>query len=116
MVSATVLPVASREEGVAALESGAADALAGDRLLLAGLATKVKDASLYELLQDDLDVQSYALVLPRGDADLRLAVNRALSQVYGGEAIVGIFRQAFGGGAKPSAALVVMYNLSAYPE
>ena len=116
MVSATVVKVANREEGVAALESGKADALAGDRVLLLGLGAKVKDPSLYALLGDDLGLEAYALVLPRGDYTLRLAVNRALSRIYGSDAIVGVFRQAFGPEVKPSPALVVMYNLNAFPE
>jgi ABC-type amino acid transport substrate-binding protein len=116
MVSATVVPVASREEAVAALEDAKVDALAGDRVLLVGLGGKVKDASLYALLDDDLGLESYAITLPRGDASLRLAVNRALSRIFGSEAIVGVFRQAFGPNVTPSAALVVVYNLGALPE
>ncbi len=116
MVAATVVPAANREEAVAALEAGKADALAGDRVLLAGLAAKVKDASIYQLLDDELGLEPYALVLPRGDADLRLAVNRALARIYGGDALAAVFRQAFGSNVKPSTALVVMYAIHAYAE
>ncbi len=116
LVSATVEPVKDREQAVAALEAGKADALAGDRILLVGLAGKVKDPSQYELLGEEMGYEPYAIVLPRGDATLRLAVNRALAQIYGGEAIVGIFRQAFGADAKASTAIVVMYAIHAYAE
>jgi ABC-type amino acid transport substrate-binding protein len=116
LVSATVVPVKNRDEGVAALEAGTVDALASDKILLVGLAGKVKDPSQYELLADDLGFEPYAIVLPRGDASFRLAVNRALGQVYSTDAIVEVFRRTFGPNAQPSPALVIMYGLSALPE
>ncbi|HEU4382136.1 MAG TPA: amino acid ABC transporter substrate-binding protein [Anaeromyxobacteraceae bacterium] len=116
LVSATVVTVKTRDEGVAALEGGTADALAGDKILLMGLAGKVKDTSAYELLGDDLGLEPYAIALPRGDSAFRLAVNRALARIYSGDAIVEVFRRAFGPNAKPSPALLVMYGLNAYPE
>ncbi len=116
LVNATAVVVKDREEAVAALEAGKVDAMAGDKLLLVGLRGKVKDASAYELLGDDLGFEPYAIVLPRGDAAFRLAVNRALSQIYAGDAIVEVFRRAFGPNAKPTPALLVMYALNTYPE
>ena len=116
LVSATVVTVKNRDEGVAVLEAGTVDALAGDRILLMGLSGKVKDPSQHELLGDDLSFEPYAIVLPRGDASFRLAVNRALAKLYSSDAIVEVFRRAFGPNAKPSTALVVMYGLNSYPE
>lgn len=116
LVSATVMMVKSREKGVAALEGGSADAMAGDRILLTGLLSKIKDGSQYELLDQDLGFEPYAIMLPRNDASLRLAVNRALAQIYAGDSIVEVFRHAFGPNAKPGPALLVMYGLNAYPE
>jgi ABC-type amino acid transport substrate-binding protein len=116
MVSATVMRVKNRDEGVAALESGAADALVSDKLLLAGLVGKVKDPTQYEILGDDLSFETLAIVLPWNDASLRVAVNRALSQIYSGDAIVEVFRKNFGPNAVPTPGLIVMYGLSAFPE
>jgi ABC-type amino acid transport substrate-binding protein len=116
LVSATVVTVKAREEAVAALEAGTVDAYAGDRVLLQGLAGKVKDPSQYEVLGDELGFEPYALVLPRGAASFRLGVNRALAQIYSSDAIVEVFRRAFGPNTKPSQALLVMYGLNAYPE
>jgi ABC-type amino acid transport substrate-binding protein len=116
LVSAIVVTVKNRDEGVAVLEAGTVDALAGDRILLMGLSGKVKDPPQYELLGDDLSFEPYAIVLPRGDASFRLAVNRALAKLYSSDAIVEVFRRAFGPNAKPSTALVVMYGLNSYPE
>jgi len=76
----------------------------------------VKDPSQYELLADDLGFEPYGIVLPRGDASFRLAVNRALAQIYASDAIVEVFRRTFGANVGPSPALVIMYGLNAYPE
>jgi ABC-type amino acid transport substrate-binding protein len=116
LVSATVVPVQNRDAGIAALEAGTVDAFASDRVLLFGLDGKVKDASLYEVLTDDLSFEPYALVLPRGDSAFRLAVNRGLAQVYQSEAIVEIFKRAFGPNAVPTPNLLVMYGLGSYAE
>jgi glutamate/aspartate transport system substrate-binding protein len=115
-ISASVVGVANRDEGINALQSGSVDAFASDKILLIGLAPKVKDPAQYELLQDDLGFEPYALVLPRGDAAFRLAVNRALGQIFRSDVIVEIFRGTFGADFSPSPALLVMYGLGAYPE
>jgi ABC-type amino acid transport substrate-binding protein len=116
LVSANVVPVTNRDEGIAALEAGSVDGFSGDKILLLGLAGKVKDPSQYELLAEDLGFEPYAIVLPRGDAGFRLAVNRALAQIYQSDAIVEIFKRAFGPNAAPTPGLLVMYGLGSFPE
>jgi polar amino acid transport system substrate-binding protein/glutamate/aspartate transport system substrate-binding protein len=107
----------SYDEAIALLEGGTVDALAAGKMMLAGMATtKLKDISVYELTDDDIGYVPYAIVLPLGATGLRLAVNRALSQIYGSDAIGDIFRGTFGPGAKPSLPLAVMYRLNIYPE
>ena len=96
LISATVVPLTSREEGLAQVESGAIDAFASDRLLLLGLATKAQDARSLSLLADALSFEPYAIALPRGDWQLRLAVNSALAQIYRGGAITEIYQRWFG--------------------
>lgn len=116
LVSATVVPVKNRDEAVAALEAGTVDAFSSDRILLLGMAGKVKDPTQFELLTDDLSFEPYAIALPRGDSAFRLAVNRGLAQVYQSEAIQEIFRRAFGANAVPPTGLLVMYGLGSYAE
>jgi ABC-type amino acid transport substrate-binding protein len=94
-VNATVVRVKNRDEGVAALEDGSLDAFASDKVLLLGLGLKVKDRSQYLLLADDLSFEPYAIVLPRGDSNFRLAVNRALAEIYRSDEIESIFRRSF---------------------
>jgi len=115
-INATVVAVKNRDDGVAALEAGKVDAFASDKILLLGLAAKVKDTARYGILDDNLSFEPYAITLPRGDSDLRLAVNRGLASIYAGDAIVDVFRGAFGKEASPSAVLLVMYGLGSLPE
>jgi ABC-type amino acid transport substrate-binding protein len=116
LVSATVVPVKNREEAMAALEADKIDAFASDKLLILGIQANVKDPNRYGVLQDYLSIEPLAIVLPRGDAPLRLAVNRALSQIYRSPAIVESFGRWFGVLGKPSGLLEAMYLFGAIPE
>jgi ABC-type amino acid transport substrate-binding protein len=115
-VKATTVRMKNREEAVAALEAGAIDAFAGDKILLHGLARKVKDPSQYGVLEEDLGFEPYAIALPYGDGRMRLAVNRALADIYASGAIAEVFRSAFGPETKPTQVLLVMYGIASYPE
>jgi ABC-type amino acid transport substrate-binding protein len=61
-------------------------------------------------------MEPYGIVLPRGDAGLRLAVNTGLAQIYGGDEIVEIFRRWFGALGRPSIVLESVFALGAIPE
>jgi ABC-type amino acid transport substrate-binding protein len=115
-VKANVVTMKNREEAVAALEAGSVDAFAGDKILLHGLARKVKDPAQYGVMDEDLGFEPYAIALPYGDAGMRLAVNRALSEIYDSGAIADVFRSAFGPDTQPTPVLLIMYGISAYPE
>lgn len=116
LVSGTVVTVKTRDEGLAALEKGTVDAFASDKVLIAALSAKVKDATRYTMLADDLSVEPYAIMLPRGDSDLRLAVNRALAQVFGSREIVDIFNRWFAAIGEPTALLAAVFFLGIVPE
>jgi glutamate/aspartate transport system substrate-binding protein len=116
LVNAKVVPTKTYEEAIALLEGGKVDALAAGRTMLGGIGSKLKDVSQYELLNEDIGYIPYAVVVPLGANGLRLAVNRALSQIYDGDTIAEIFRGTFGANAKPSPALLIMYRLNIYPE
>ncbi len=116
LVSGTVVIVKSRDEGLAELEKGTVDGFASDKILIAGLSMKVKDPNKYTMLPDDLSVEPYGIALPRGDAGMRLAVNRGLAQVYSTPQIVEIFNKWFGALGKPTPLLEAVYFLGAVPE
>jgi len=115
-LNTTLVPVGSGDEALAALESGKADAFASDRLLLVGAVAKAKDPRALALLPDQLSIEPYGIVLPRGDAALRLAVNTALAQIYGGGEIDEIVRRWFGQFGPPPAILDAAYLLGSFPE
>ena len=105
----------TRDEAFAALESGKADAFASDKLLLVGVANKASDPKSLALLADELSMEPYGIVLPRGDADFRLAVNTALARIYGTGEIVDIYRRWFGAFGDPGPATLILYMLGAIP-
>ena len=115
-LNASVLPFASRDEALAALEEGKADAFASDKLLLLGSGGKAKDPGALTILEDQLSFEPYGIVLPRNDAALRLAVNTGLAQIFGGSEIVEIFRRWFGPLGRPSVVLEAAYILGSIPE
>ena len=116
LISATVTPFKSREEALAALEDGKVDAFASDKLLLVGAATSAKDPKSLALLAEDLSFEPYGIVLPRGDAALRLAVNTGLARLYGSGEIVEVFRRWFEAFGTPPAIIQAAYVLGAIPE
>ncbi len=116
VVTATVVPVTTREEGLAQLEAGTIDAFAGDRVLLVALVGKAKDAKSLALLSDALSYEPYAIALPRGDWAMQQAVNSALAQIYAGSALPEIYTRWFGALGAPGPVLEVMYALGRLPE
>jgi ABC-type amino acid transport substrate-binding protein len=115
-VSATVVGVKNRDEGLAALEAGQVHGFASDKVLIVGLSGKVKDPTQYTMLTEDLSFEPYAIVLPRGDTAFRLAVNRALAQLYRSPAIAELWNRWFGPLGKPSVLVEAMFLLGAIPE
>jgi ABC-type amino acid transport substrate-binding protein len=114
-LNATLVPMKDRDEAVTALESGRVDAFASDKLLLYG--AEFKNPQALRALPDDLSIEPYAIALPRGDWELRLAVNTALAEVYRSGEIQKIFGVWFGQlGLKPGALLNAVYLLGAMAE
>ena len=110
-----VIRVKDRSEGIAALQSGAVDGFASDKLLLIG-APNV-DASVYKMLPENLSSEPYALALPRGDWRLRAAVNKALSQLYSSPQILDIYRKWFAAiGERPDLLRAAVYIFGTIPE
>jgi glutamate/aspartate transport system substrate-binding protein len=115
-ISAKVVPFSSRDEAFAALEGDKADAFASDKLLLLGVASKSKDPRALAMLAEDLSFEPYGIVLPRGDASLRLAVNAGLARIFRGDEVVEVYRRWFGQLGRPSMVLEAAYILGSIPE
>jgi len=72
--------VAAKEyaEGFLLLQSDRVAAIAGDDVLLAGLAAKAKNTTDYTFLSPTLQSQPYAIMLHKGDTELKAIVDRTL--------------------------------------
>jgi len=115
-VSATVVTIKSREEGLEQLEAGTLDAFASDRVLLLGLVTKAKNPKGLALLGDALSFEPYAIALPRGDWAMKQAVDAALAQIYRSSALPEIYNRWFGALGAPGPVLETMFGLGRLPE
>ena len=114
-LKAVIVPVKDRAEGISLLESGGADAFAGDKILLA--AARYENPQGLVMLPDDLSLEPYAIVLPLGDSDFRLAVNAALSDFYRRGAIMPIYSKWFSNvDLEPGVLLEALFVLGALPE
>jgi glutamate/aspartate transport system substrate-binding protein len=116
LVNARVVKVGDANEAVAMLESGNVDAYAGDKIKLVGLAAQAKDPGKFVMLAEEISFEPYAMALPRGDAALRLEVNRALTEVYLSGDIEAIFARWLGVLGRPTTLLSAMYLLYSIPE
>ena len=80
--AATVVRYPTHEDGLAALEAREIDAYFADRALLVGLLARAQRPSRLILGTRLLTQEEYGIAKERGDADLRLLVDRALSAFY----------------------------------
>ena len=80
-LDATLVELADREAGFAALTRGAVDGFATDKLVLLALLQRANRRD-FNLLSDDLSFEPFAIVLPRGDWAFRLAVNAGLAKIF----------------------------------
>jgi ABC-type amino acid transport substrate-binding protein len=112
-LSATIIQVGNRLEGMTALESGRVDAFASDRFLLGAM----KTSTAVTMLPEDISTEPYAIALPRGDWAFRLAVNTALAQIFRSGDILNIFTKWFGGFAqRPNLLIGAVYLLGSLAD
>lgn len=114
-VTAQIVPVKDHREGLAAVESGSADAYASDRVILIGLVLTAKEGQ-FAIGEQYLSYEPYGFMLRRGDAPFRLAVNRVLSSLYRSREVLQIYSRWFGKLGEPGNLLIAMYALHALPE
>ena len=103
-------------EGFELLKEGKVDALASDRTALVGTFLQGGGAEGLIVFADDLSYEPYALVLRKGDGELRLAVDRVLASLYRSGQIEEIYGQWLAPLGKPGLPLISMYLLNSYPE
>jgi ABC-type amino acid transport substrate-binding protein len=115
-IAAEVTPAKTHLDGLAMLDKGEIVAYFADRAILSYLASKSTDSSKLRLANNYFSLEPYALALPRGDEDFRLAVDRALSHIYRSGEIAIVFAHTFGNQMQPSDILKTVYSVSALPD
>ena len=116
-VKAELVSIKTRDEGIALLGRNEVEALASDRTALIGLVVMGGGSSgSFKLLDQDFSIEQYALMLPRGDHDFRLAVNRQLARVYRSGEIEKIYGRWLGPLGPPSVLLSATYYIQSLSE
>ena len=117
LVSAEIVGIKTRDEGLELLRQGQVDGLASDRTTLIGVVVKkAGGGDAYKLLDEDFSIEQYALMLPRGDADFRLAVNRSLARLYRTREIEKVYERWLGRLGPPSMLLTATYYIQSLSE
>jgi ABC-type amino acid transport substrate-binding protein len=115
-VSATMVPVKDHAAGVVALDTDKADAYASDRVILIGVGRTSKNPEKLALVEEFFSYEPYGFMLRRGDPAFRLAVNRALAQLYRSGDVVPIFEKWFGSMSTAGPLIGAMYLINGLPE
>lgn len=115
LIDAKVVTVKDEAEALAALHARKIDGYAADRVVLVGQVMLARGDTKYTLIQDEFSFEPYGLMMRR-DPAFRLAVNRALSQVYRSGAVAEIYDRWLAPLGKPGPLLSAMYFLNATPE
>ena len=115
-VSAEIVGVGTRAEGLQLLRSGKVEGFASDRVALIEAVVRDGDKSPLRLLDDDFSLEQYALALPRGEHDFRLAVNRVIARLYRTGEIMRIYDRWLGTYGRPSTLLYATYFLQSLAE
>ncbi len=115
-VTADIVTVKTQAEGLAMLGSGKIAAYFADRATLAYFIATGQAPAQAILADNLLSIEPFALALPLGDEKFRLAVDRALSEIYRSGQIAAIFTHAFGAQAQPGPALKALYLITGLPE
>jgi len=115
-IDAEVVTVKTRDAGLQLLEQRKVDGFASDRISLIGVVLTTPSKGVYKLLDEDFSVEPYALPLPRGDHDYRLAVNRVLAGLYRTGGIEKIYGQWLGKMGPPSLLLSAAFFIQGISE
>ena len=115
-MTADVVTYTAHDLGLKALIAGDLAAYFGDRSILGHVADQLPEHDKLRLATTYLSVEPYALALPHGDDDFRLAVDQGLSRIYRTGLIAQIFLAAFGPNNPPTDTLKTLYIIAALPE
>ena len=117
LIDAQVIPVASANAGMTALDKREVDAFSSDQVVLIGQVIVRQNQKKYHLSQELYSFEPFALAVKRGDPDFRLIADSALARLNRNGQVVALYRKWFGRvGLKPPITLKALYQLNATPE
>lgn len=117
LIDAKIVMVDDRNDGMRRLNRGDIDAFASDQIVLIGQIIEAIKPERYALVSEIFSYEPYGLVMRRNDADFRLVVNRAISQIYRSGQHADIYYKWIGRiGINVPPVLAAMYQLNAIPE
>ena len=114
-IDAVVIAVDDHEAGLQLLAAGDLSAYFGDRAILAYMKLRSGVQDQLQLSKRFFSHEPYALALPRGDEDFRLAVDRVLSALYRTGKVGAVFKATFPN-AQPTDMLKALYVINGLPE
>lgn len=110
-VAAVTRVFSDHKDGIAALESGAISAYFADQSILFHLYSQSDAREDLKVTGEILTIEKHGLALARNDADFRLVVDAALSQLYTSGRMEQIFAEALPG-VTPGLAIRAMHLLA----
>src|SRR5436190_924441 len=112
-LQAKVVPVKSYGDGLQAVLDRKANVFFADRSVLIDAVKRNPSYADLKVTDRRLSVAPVAIALPRGNEDARLAIDRALSKLYGTDGFRATYAKWFG---EPDADTATFFRLSALPE
>jgi ABC-type amino acid transport substrate-binding protein len=112
-ITAEVVPVKSYDEGIDRVLDGSSDVFFADRSILLDAVKRGPSADELVVLEREFTYAPIALALERGDADFRLVVDQALSQIFHSEKFQDLYATWFG---QPDQSADTYFRLSTLPE
>jgi putrescine:ornithine antiporter len=112
-LTADVVPVDSYDAGIERVLDRRSSVFFAERSILLDATRRNASANDLLVLDRRFTYAPIALALERNDSDFRLAVDRALSQIFGSEAFLGSYKNWFG---RPGSDTDTFLRLSTLPE
>jgi ABC-type amino acid transport substrate-binding protein len=116
LTTSEIVLVAARDEGLALLRKDDVQGFASDRTTLIGIVVANAAGDAFRLLDEDFSIEQYALALPRGDTDFRIAVNRGLARLYRTGEVQQVYERWLGSLGPPSMLLSATYLIQSLSE
>ncbi|QJF50056.1 amino acid ABC transporter substrate-binding protein [Roseobacter ponti] len=110
-LEAQIVSFSNHPDGMTALENDEIQAYFADQSILMDMVLNSENQDKLKIFEGILTVEKHGLAMARGDSDFRLAVDRALSELYANGSMAQAFRQAIPD-AEPGAAIEAMYLLA----